>query len=178
MSHTFTNETSEYTCTDDPNNGVRCSAGDKATLAIASAKPGCDIQTDVNVGFAVQERTIWGDNVFISGSIPELGNWDPYNAYPMHPDQYTDDNPVWFGGFALLPAGLSFEYKYIQWAVGGILVWECGENRVYTVPSDSCGLEYVGDNPDFFRCGNHGPPGVGFNATVNQNSTNVTALHR
>ena len=96
----------------------------------------------------------------------------------MNSDQYTDDSTLWFGGFAYLQAGLTFEYKYIQWAVGGVLVWECGENRVYTVPSDSCGLEYVGDNPDVFRCGNHGPLGVGSNVTVVQNSTDTTARHR
>ncbi|KAK1083513.1 hypothetical protein LTR33_003213 [Friedmanniomyces endolithicus] len=109
----------------------------------------------VTLNFAVQEKTVYGDNVFVSGNISQLGNWNPYDALPLSAIDYTDINTLWDDGNLTIAPGTAFEYKFIQWAVGGVLLWECYENRVYVTPSDGSSAALVGNNPDYFRCGNH-----------------------
>jgi hypothetical protein len=109
----------------------------------------------VALSFPVLETTVYGDCVFVVGNITELGDWDPYNAVRLNADNYTDTNQLWAGGNAVVPAGITFEYKYIQWSADGGLLWECGENRAYTAPYGTCGTATAGNDPDYFRCGNH-----------------------
>ncbi|TKA73465.1 hypothetical protein B0A55_05953 [Friedmanniomyces simplex] len=111
--------------------------------------------TDITLTFAVQERTVWGDNVFVVGNISELGNWNPYDAVALSASDYTDSNTLWNGGNVTVPVGTAFEWKYIQWSAGGTLLWECDENRVFTAAPDGSSTELAGSNPDYFRCGNH-----------------------
>ncbi|KAK0272422.1 hypothetical protein LTR91_003924 [Friedmanniomyces endolithicus] len=109
----------------------------------------------VTLNFAVQEKTVYGDNVFVAGNISQLGNWNPYDALPLSAIDYTDINTLWDDGNLTVAPGTAFEYKFIQWGVGGVLLWECYENRVYVTPSDGSSAALVGNNPDYFRCGNH-----------------------
>lgn len=52
----------------------------------------------------------------------------------MSAASYTSQNPLWQVTFSL-PAGLSFEYKYIITGSDGSITWETGDNNAYTVPS-------------------------------------------
>ena len=95
----------------------------------------CPSPTVANVTFDVFALTQWYDHVFVVGSIPELGNWDPYNAVALSSDLYTEYAVQWLGGRTAIPLQTTFEWKYIIWTANGTLVWEretCG-NRVFTM---------------------------------------------
>lgn len=115
---------------------------------------GCHASS-VSVSFPVQEMTNYGDEVYVVGNITQLGNWAPANAVLLSANDYTSANTLWDGGNVVIPAGTAFEYKYIQISADGTLLWECGENRVFTVSTTTCGTAIAGNNPDYFRCGAH-----------------------
>lgn len=81
--------------------------------------------TSVAVTFAADVTTIFGENVFVAGDQPALGNWEPTAAFPLSSATY----PIW-RGTVQLPAGTTFEYKYIKRVDGGGVIWENGANRV------------------------------------------------
>ena len=162
----ITNDTSAFACTINPYQGAPSTNGVHASGDCSSATGSaplslnplyidftCPVATEVNVAFSVQETTLWGDHIFVTGNITELGNWNPYNATALNADQYTAANQLWYGGNITLPANTAFEYKYIQWGRDGVLLWECDENRLWITPGDSCGYSVTGE--DYFRCGRH-----------------------
>ncbi|KAK3071710.1 glycoside hydrolase 15 protein [Teratosphaeriaceae sp. CCFEE 6253] len=164
-----TNTTSTYTCNiDTASSGGNCSTPSNSTgfeVSVGKSNP-LNSPAPVVLSFPVLQRTVWGDNIFVSGNISELGNWDPYNAAGLSSSEYTDENNLWTGAFVISSAGAfinniivdsetTFEWKFIEWLANGTLVWECGENRVFTVVDDRTNQAIVGANPDVFRCGNH-----------------------
>ncbi|OAX80029.1 hypothetical protein ACJ72_05648 [Emergomyces africanus] len=66
-----------------------------------------------------------GHNVFVIGSVPELGSWDVESAVVLSADKYTDDNHLWYQTIRL-GAELSFEYTYIHKEAGQSVIWEGG----------------------------------------------------
>ncbi|WP_102510258.1 carbohydrate-binding module family 20 domain-containing protein [Sanguibacter massiliensis] len=74
--------------------------------------------------FSVNATTVWGQNVYVVGSIEALGSWNAANAKPMSSATY----PVWTSEVAI-PAGTSFEYKFIKKDGNGNVIWESGANR-------------------------------------------------
>jgi alpha-amylase len=70
-------------------------------------------------------HTVWGQNVYVVGSIPELGNWNTDNAILLSPDNY----PSWKGTINV-PPGTSFEWKCIKKDGSGV-VWQPGANNSY-----------------------------------------------
>lgn len=93
------------------------------------------VPQEVDVTFTVDEAyTEWGQNVYVVGNIPELGNWDPAKAIKMSPDAY----PTWTVTTSL-PANTTIEFKFIKIDDSGNVIWEQGANRVYTVPGSPTG---------------------------------------
>jgi alpha-amylase len=90
---------------------------------------GGPVQGDAS--FNVTATTVWGQNVFVVGSIPALGSWVPASAVPLSSATY----PVWRATVDL-PAGVTFEYKYVKKDGSGNVVWESGGNRTATVGAD------------------------------------------
>ncbi|MFC5288170.1 carbohydrate-binding module family 20 domain-containing protein [Actinokineospora guangxiensis] len=86
--------------------------------------------TTTGADFAVNATTSWGQNVFVVGNQAALGNWSAAAAVPLSSSTY----PVWRGGITL-PAGTTFQYKYIRKDSGGAVTWESGANRTATVPA-------------------------------------------
>ena len=41
------------------------------------------------IHFSINFRTTWGQNLYISGSLPELGGGDPAKAVDAHFDRHT-----------------------------------------------------------------------------------------
>ncbi|ALC20169.1 carbohydrate-binding module family 20 domain-containing protein [Streptomyces pristinaespiralis] len=80
--------------------------------------------------FAVNATTVVGQNIYVTGNQPALGNWNPAGAVKLDPAAY----PVWKAEVNLA-AGTSFEYKYIRKDGAGNVTWESGANRTATVPS-------------------------------------------
>ncbi|MED0656425.1 alpha-amylase [Anoxybacillus ayderensis] len=87
------------------------------------------------VTFTVNNATTTsGQNVYVVGNIPELGNWNTANAIKMTPSSY----PTWKATIAL-PQGKAIEFKFIKKDQSGNVVWESIPNRTYTVPFSSTG---------------------------------------
>ncbi|OCK81653.1 carbohydrate-binding module family 20 protein [Lepidopterella palustris CBS 459.81] len=94
----------------------------------------CATAAAVAVTFDELVTTTYGENVFIVGSISQLGNWDTGSAVALSASSYTASNPLWYVTISL-PAGTTFQYKYIKKETSGSVVWESDPNRSYTVPS-------------------------------------------
>ncbi|GAB4084694.1 carbohydrate-binding module family 20 domain-containing protein [Myceligenerans cantabricum] len=80
------------------------------------------------VSVAVDAETSWGQNVYLVGDRPELGSWTPSDGVALSADSY----PTWTGALDL-PAGTTFEYKYVKLDGSGNVTWESGANRTATV---------------------------------------------
>ncbi|WP_328893558.1 carbohydrate-binding module family 20 domain-containing protein [Streptomyces sp. NBC_00236] len=80
--------------------------------------------------FGVNATTQLGQNIYVTGNQAALGNWNPASAPKLDPATY----PVWKLDVSL-PAGTSFEYKYVRKDASGNVTWESGANRTATVPA-------------------------------------------
>jgi len=153
-----------YNCTINPyDDGYvihasgNCETTAPLSLPVTDASPACTHAKTVSLSFPVEVRTEWGDEIFIIGSIPELGSWDLSRAVPLNANEYTTqpNHMVWSGGDAKVAAGTTFEWKAVQRNADGSWLWECGENWVSTVDEFTCGKQTIGSSPTWFRCGNH-----------------------
>jgi len=83
---------------------------------------------NVTAGF-----TTWGQSVYVVGSIPELGSWNPAAAVPLKTTSSTF--PTWTGSVSL-PPNTYVEYQYIvKNANGTVANWEKSySNRTTTTP--------------------------------------------
>ncbi len=97
----------------------------------------------VQVNFKVDAGTSLGQNIYVVGSIPELGSWDPTKA----PEAMMNPNyPEWFLPVSV-PKATQFQFKFIKKDGNGTVTWEGGSNRVFTSPSGSTG---TADTPLYF----------------------------
>ena len=94
----------------------------------------CTTPTSVAVTFDLTATTYYGENIKIAGSIDALGDWNTDDAVALSASEYTSSDPLWFVAVDL-PAGTSFEYKYIRIESDGTIEWESDPNRSYTVPA-------------------------------------------
>ncbi|PCJ45924.1 MAG: alpha-amylase [Gammaproteobacteria bacterium] len=89
--------------------------------------------------FHVQANTSVGQKIYVVGSIPELGNWNPASAL----DAFHNPDPInwnkWFLPVSV-PKGKTFDYKYIMKDDQGNVVWEGGNNRSATSSSTDSGV--------------------------------------
>ena len=93
------------------------------------------VTTTSNVTFKVNSATtVWGQDVYIVGSIPALGSWNTSLAKKLTPSAY----PTW-DGVVTLPRSTTFTFKFIKKNSAGTVVWEGGANRSYTVPAATTG---------------------------------------
>ncbi|KAG8626199.1 hypothetical protein KVT40_006600 [Elsinoe batatas] len=106
---------------------------------------GCTAPSLTSVTFNEIATTTFGENIFLVGSIAELGNWDTSRAVALSADRYTSSNNLWYVSVTL-SAGARFEYKYFRKASDGAIRWESDPNRGYTVPSDCQGQAVQNDS--------------------------------
>ncbi|PVH92110.1 carbohydrate-binding module family 20 protein [Periconia macrospinosa] len=97
----------------------------------------CPVIDDLHVTFNVLTRTVVGQDIFVVGNVPALGNWNVDGAVKLQAMRYREaDFPLWFGGVELA-RGQRVEYKYIRKDGGAgnesSVVWEDGANRVVEV---------------------------------------------
>ena len=91
----------------------------------ARGPPSTDPST-VN-GFTTQV----GQDMYVVGNVPELGNWNPANAVPLNwVDSDTWSGPVTFS----TSKGQSVQFKFIV-KQGSSTTWQSGGNRTTTLPS-------------------------------------------
>ncbi|EKX53322.1 hypothetical protein GUITHDRAFT_101025 [Guillardia theta CCMP2712] len=80
-----------------------------------------------------------GDRVVVTGSIQELGYWDPRGGVELQTNQV--EFPQWSATFAA-PSGQSVEYKYVIMKANGEMDWETKiENRMFTTEGNVLTLE-------------------------------------
>lgn len=84
--------------------------------------------------------TDYGTNVYLVGNVYELGNWDTSKAIGtmFNATATIAGYPSWFYDVSL-PAGATIEFKFIKVDGNGNVIWEDGNNHVYTVPSTGTG---------------------------------------
>ena len=105
--------------------------GSNTALALHVNARNCGSSSAAGASFNVNATTVTGQNIYITGNQPALGNWNPAGALKLDPASY----PVWKLDVAL-PAGTAFEYKYIRKDAAGAVTWETGANRSATVPAN------------------------------------------
>ncbi|EFW21461.1 glucoamylase [Coccidioides posadasii str. Silveira] len=107
-----------------------------STLTPTPTNPApCPTPSSVKITFQSVTDTKWGENIFLVGSIPELGSWEPSAAKQLKADKYEASCPLWSIQIDLA-AGKKFDYKYIRKSDDGRVVWESDPNRSYTVPKN------------------------------------------
>ncbi|KAH8926931.1 carbohydrate-binding module family 20 protein [Atractiella rhizophila] len=87
------------------------------------------------ITFNVNAQTFWGENIFLTGNIDQLSNWNPYAAIgPLTNPNY----PIWTVTVEV-PANTAIQYKYIRkvepYSNGQPVTWETDPNRVVTSPA-------------------------------------------
>ncbi|KAF4153940.1 hypothetical protein CNMCM6069_000132 [Aspergillus lentulus] len=104
-----------------------------ATTTIA-----CTSGTALPILFEELVTTTYGESIYLTGSISQLGNWDTGSAIALSSSKYTSSNPEWYATVTL-PVGTSFQYKFFKKESVGSIVWESDPNRSYTVPTGCAG---------------------------------------
>ncbi|MDY3089696.1 MAG: carbohydrate-binding module family 20 domain-containing protein, partial [Porphyromonas sp.] len=61
------------------------------------------------VTFSIKYRAEWGHRLCISGSVPELGNWDEHKAIELS----SHDGETWIGQVSLDGRRKDFSYFYL-----------------------------------------------------------------
>ncbi|KAH8690676.1 putative glucan 1,4-alpha-glucosidase [Talaromyces proteolyticus] len=114
------------------------------STSTTSTTSACTTPTSIAVTFDEIATTTYGENIFIVGSISQLGNWDTNSAVALSASNYTSSNHLWYVTINL-PAGTTFQYKYIRKESDGSVTWESDPNRSYTVPS-GCSVSTATEN--------------------------------
>ncbi|OJJ48019.1 hypothetical protein ASPZODRAFT_131668 [Penicilliopsis zonata CBS 506.65] len=138
---TATTTTSTASITTTTSTSTKSTSTTTSTTSTATAT--C---TSVAVTFDLIATTEYGQNMFLSGSISALGDWNTDDAVALSAADYTSDDHLWFLTVDL-PVGTSFEYKYILVESDGTVVWADGDNESYTVPT-ACEAVTVDDTWD------------------------------
>ncbi|KAG7445724.1 glucoamylase G2 [Guyanagaster necrorhizus] len=92
----------------------------------------------VSITFNEYAITVWGENIYLTGSIDALQDWSTSTALLLNTDNY----PTW--SITLnLPASTTFQYKFIR-IYNGVVTWESDPNREYTTPAS--GSDTINDS--------------------------------
>ncbi len=86
--------------------------------------------------FHVNANTNYGENIYIVGNVPELGNWNVNKCTEV---MMNPGYPVWYLPVSV-PAGTTIEFKFIKKDSNGNVTWEGGTNRVITTSADDTGV--------------------------------------
>ncbi|WP_066943756.1 carbohydrate-binding module family 20 domain-containing protein [Streptomyces lushanensis] len=121
------NGSGQFTATLGANTAVALHTGARTCSGGGGTDPGPGAS---GASFGVNATTQPGQNIYVTGNQAALGNWNTGSALKLDPAAY----PVWKLDVAL-PAGTSFEYKYIRKDAAGAVTWESGANRTATVPA-------------------------------------------
>ena len=83
--------------------------------------------------FHVNASTNYGENIYLVGSIPEVGSWNTNNCTEV---MMCPNYPQWFLPVSV-PAGTTFQFKFIRKDANGNVTWESCSNRTITSASGS-----------------------------------------
>ncbi|KAH9480597.1 Glucoamylase [Psilocybe cubensis] len=83
----------------------------------------------VQVTFNVRATTFYGENIYITGSVDALKNWNPDHAVLLSAANY----PTWSVTLPI-PANTAIQFKFIRKANGQV-TWQSDPNNAYTIPA-------------------------------------------
>ncbi|WP_330480340.1 carbohydrate-binding module family 20 domain-containing protein [Streptomyces sp. NBC_00724] len=121
------NGSGQFTATLGANTAVALQVNARTCTGSGTTDPGAGAS---GASFGVNATTQLGQNIYVTGNQSALGNWNTDSALKLDPATY----PVWKLDLSM-PAGTSFEYKYVRKDASGAVTWESGANRTATVPS-------------------------------------------
>ncbi|WP_328628049.1 alpha-amylase family glycosyl hydrolase [Streptomyces sp. NBC_00353] len=121
------NGSGQFTATLGANTAVALQVNARTCTGSGTTDPGAGAS---GASFGVNATTQLGQNIYVTGNQSALGNWNTDSALKLDPATY----PVWKLDVSM-PAGTSFEYKYVRKDASGAVTWESGANRSATVPS-------------------------------------------
>ncbi|MFC8234641.1 carbohydrate-binding module family 20 domain-containing protein [Streptomyces sp. NPDC057284] len=121
------NGSGQFTATLGANTAVALQVNARTCTGSGTTEPGAGTS---GASFGVNATTQLGQNIYVTGNQSALGNWNTGSALKLDPATY----PVWKLDVSM-PAGTSFEYKYVRKDASGAVTWESGANRTATVPS-------------------------------------------
>ena len=85
--------------------------------------------------FHVSADTNLGENIYIVGNVPELGNWDPNESSEA---MLNPNYPEWFLPVSV-PKDTTIEFKFIKKDASGNVTWESGYNHIIQSSSEDAG---------------------------------------
>ncbi|KAI0057907.1 glucoamylase [Artomyces pyxidatus] len=114
----------------------RCSTAPTSTSSSSTSTPTPSPSPgSVSVTFNVHAITVYGENIYLTGSVGQLQNWSPDNALLLSAANY----PTW-SITVTLPANTAIQYKYIR-KYNGKITWESDPNMQITTPSSGSIVE-------------------------------------
>ncbi|KAG6857730.1 hypothetical protein H0H87_004146 [Tephrocybe sp. NHM501043] len=99
------------------------------TVPSTCARNGNGGTSTVAVTFNVDATTVYGENIYLTGSVDALVNWSTDNALILSSAAY----PTW-SITVYLPASTAIEYKFIR-KYNGAVTWESDPNNSFTTPA-------------------------------------------
>lgn len=110
-------------------------------VSISESEP-CTIPNMTTVIFNEIAPTYYGEEVYLTGGISDLGDWNTTLALHLNSSEYTEKYPLWYVAVDL-PVNATIEYKFIKKEYDGSIVWESDPNREYTVEGNCDGIATV-----------------------------------
>ncbi|HEX6291573.1 MAG TPA: alpha-amylase family glycosyl hydrolase [Herpetosiphonaceae bacterium] len=97
----------------------------------------------VPVTFTVKNAspTSFGDYIYLTGNVYELGNWSTSRSTAIGP-MVAPSYPDWYITTSV-PACTTVQFKFIKITSGGAVTWENGANHTYTAPCSGTGSSTV-----------------------------------
>ncbi|MBC9006103.1 carbohydrate-binding module family 20 domain-containing protein, partial [Micromonospora aurantiaca (nom. illeg.)] len=80
--------------------------------------------------FTVAANLAAGQDVYVVGSIPELGSWTPANGVKL-----AAQGGGTYRATVSLPRSTGVEFKFVKLTTAGAVTWESGANRTFTTPA-------------------------------------------
>ena len=88
--------------------------------------------------------------VAVTGSIPELGNWDPLKGCILSDGEF----PVWTGKITVKPTEFPLEYKFVIIKPDDTIIWEPYDNRKSQGPTQGVTGKSIYCINEWFTCPN------------------------
>ncbi|KAF4324572.1 hypothetical protein G195_002045 [Phytophthora kernoviae 00238/432] len=105
------------------------------SMITSTAADYAQVNDQVSVRFVINNAsTTLGQNLYLSGSVAELGNWStgPLAIGPAF-NQVIYSYPTWYYDVSV-PAGTKLEFKFFK-KNGSTITWENGNNHTFTTPT-------------------------------------------
>jgi len=105
-------------------------AVDTMTVTVVNSLPGSNVTAS-----CLNANTVFGQDVYVVGSTPELGSWNALNGVLLN----TTDGVDWSGNLGLLPAGQNVQWKCVK-VFNGNVEWQAGDDNSFSTNIDNMSI--------------------------------------